>query len=70
MILAGTGAQLSGGVGVEIAIAAAGAAKRHVYVNAERGIAESLGRITWQGTVFGNRFTLWQRSWHRAEDKL
>jgi Domain of unknown function (DUF1707)/Domain of unknown function (DUF4190) len=41
-----------------------------VYVYAKRGIAESLGRITWQGSVVGNGFTLWQRSWHRAEDKL
>ena len=41
-----------------------------MYVYAKRGIAESLGRITWQGSVVGNGFTLWQRSWHRAEDKL
>jgi hypothetical protein len=41
-----------------------------VYVNAERGIAESLGRIYWQESIFGNRFALWQRSRHRAEDKL
>ena len=68
--LASAAAEFRSSVGIEIAVAAAGSAERYVYVNPKRGIPKTLGRFEWQGSVVGNRFTLRQRSWHRAEDKL
>ena len=50
----GAGSQLDGGVGVEVAVAAAGRAERHVHVQAERAPAQPGQGGGWQRGVGGD----------------
>ncbi len=69
-VLRGAAAEFGRGVGVEVAIAAAGPAERDVHVHAERLLAVSRGRARRQAPVGGNWLTVREGSRHAAEDKL
>ena len=63
---AGPAAEFGGGVGVEVAVAAAGRAERHVHVNPERLLAQPAVRAVRQEPVGGDGFTVGQGTRHAS----
>ena len=63
---AGAPAELGGGVGVEVAVAAAGHAERHVHVDPERPLAQPAARALRQAPVGGHGLAVGQCARHAS----